>query len=333
MQKPLAIVAGLFLLTAPAYAVDNVKLVSGTATGKILAMSASEVTVESIQGNKRTIPVNEIEGIQYEGESIQLKNARTAVAGGRYQDALDALDKIKDSDLQRRAEIQQDIQYFRAVATAKLALASQGTIGQAGQLLAAFIAEQPNNYRHLTACELLGDLWVASGQPEEAQRYYQELAGAPWPDFQMRAGVAQGRALMAQKKWAEAIRVFQEVLDKTDRSENAAKQRMAATLGKTRCLIEVGNPDEAVTVARGLIDTAEPNATELLAKAYNTLGLAYRKLGRPRDALMAFLHTEILYSASREEYREALGNLVELWKEVQKPDRAAQTQDQLNQLK
>ena len=334
MQKSLAVFAGLVLLAAsPALGADTLKLLNGTANGKITAMSATEVTIESLSGSQRTLPVNEIDTISYEGESIQLKNARAAIAAGRYQDGLDALAKIKDSEIQRRAEIQQDIQYYRAVANARLALAGQGDVGEAGKALVAFISEQPQNYHHLAACELVGDLLVASGRADQAQRYYGELAQAPWPDYQMRAGVAQGRALLLQKKFDEAIRTFQAVIDKEAPGDTAARQRMAATLGKTRGLIEVGKPDEAVTVAQDLINAAEPNATDTLAKAYNILGLAYRKLNRPNDALMAFLHTDILYAASREDHREALRNLVELWKEVQKPDRAAQAQDQLNQIK
>lgn len=333
MHKRLAIVAGvIFLGTATAFGADSIKILNGTVTGKILAMSATEVSLESPSGGNKTVPVNEIDVIQYDGETLQLKNARAAVATGRYQDALDALAKIKESEAQRREEIQQDIEYYRALAHAKAALAGQGEIAEAVKQLTEFVRGRPQNYHHLAACELLGDLLVASGKPGEAQVFYGELAQAPWPDYQMRAGVALGRALLSEKKVDAALRTFQEVIDKSAPGETATKQRMAATLGKARCLIESGKPDEAITVAKGLIDSADPGAADLLAKAYNTLGLAYRKQARPRDALMAFLHTDVLYAASRDDHREALRNLVELWRELQKPDRAAQAQEQLNQL-
>jgi tetratricopeptide (TPR) repeat protein len=334
MNRPLAIVAFVAAwAAATAYGADSVKTLSGTVTGKLTAMSATEVTVETAASGKKTIPVNEIEVIHYEGETPYLKSARAAVASGRYQVVLDSLGKIKDAELERRPEIQQDVEFYRAVANARLALAGQGELAEAGTALAAFVTGQPNSYHHLAACELAGDLLVASQKPEAAQPYYDELGKAPWPDYQMRAGVAMGRALLATKKYDEAMRTFQEVLDKPASGETAERQRLAATLGKTRCLIEMGKAEDAIAVTKGLIETTDAGAAELYAKAYNTLGLAYRKAGRPQDALMAFLHTDVLYSASREDHIEALRNLVELWRELQKPDRAAQTQEQLNQLK
>ena len=60
------------------------------------------------------------------------------------------------------------------------------------------------------------------------------------------------------------------------------------------------------------------------AQAYNTLGTALRKAGKPQDALLAFLHVDVLYFASAEDHAEALANLAQLWNEVQKPERAAQ---------
>jgi hypothetical protein len=59
--------------------------------------------------------------------------------------------------------------------------------------------------------------------------------------------------------------------------------------------------------------------------------MVHRKAGHPQEALMAFLHTDVLYFTSREDHIEALRNLVDLWKELQKPDRASQAQEVLAQ--
>jgi hypothetical protein len=39
---------------------------------------------------------------------------------------------------------------------------------------------------------------------------------------------------------------------------------------------------------------------------------------------LAFLHVDVLYFRASGEHIEALRNLVELWKEVEKPERAAE---------
>ena len=96
----------------------------------------------------------------------------------------------------------------------------------------------------------------------------------------------------------------------------------AATLGKARCQAEAGQSDEAVALVEGVIAKANPEDVRLHAKAYNTLGLAHAKAGRTKDALLAFLHVDIIYFASPNEHIEALQNLVELWRQDQKPQRA-----------
>jgi hypothetical protein len=60
----------------------------------------------------------------------------------------------------------------------------------------------------------------------------------------------------------------------------------------------------------------------LMARAYNVLGLAHRQAGRTKEALLAFLHTDVLYSSQPDTHAEALANLVDLWEQVHKTERA-----------
>jgi tetratricopeptide (TPR) repeat protein len=170
---------------------------------------------------------------------------------------------------------------------------------------------------------MVGDLLVASGKFDTAQTYYGRLAKAPWPDYQMRAGIALGKAQLAEKKTDEALQSFETVLKTSAKGPQADRQRLAATLGKSRCLAMVKKSDEAVRLAESVIAQADPEESNLLAEAYNALGVAYREAGRPKDALLAFLHVDVLYFTSRADHIEALENLITLWNEVQKPERAA----------
>ena len=81
--------------------------------------------------------------------------------------------------------------------------------------------------------------------------------------------------------------------------------------------------DEAIKLAQKIIDKLDADETDLLAEAYNTLGTALRKAGRTKDALLAFLHVDVLYGEAPDTHAEALANLVELFTELHKPDHAA----------
>ncbi|MEA1951308.1 MAG: tetratricopeptide repeat protein, partial [Planctomycetota bacterium] len=80
-----------------------------------------------------------------------------------------------------------------------------------------------------------------------------------------------------------------------------------------------------------IIMAADPEQTRLLARAYNAKGTALRKANKPNDALLAFLHVDVLYFSSPEDHAEALANLAELWGEIHKPQQAMQARQILKQ--
>ena len=323
MNKRFVILAVAVWLGASAMGwADTIKKTEGSAMGDVTEMSALEVTIEK-DAVPTPVPVNEIEWIRYSDEPSFLNTARTAVAAGRYEDAVAALEKIKLGDVERQ-EVKQDVLFYTALAKARIALAGNDpeAIIKAGQLMAAFVKDNPGNYHYLDACEVVGDALVAVGKYSPAQNYYSQVGKAPWPDYKMRAGVALGRALLAEGKAADAMRSFQSVLDANAQSELADHQRLAATLGKARCLAEANKNDEAVTLVEGVIAKASPEQSELHARAYNALGIAHSKAGRTKEALLAFLHVDVLYFSSSKEHIEALENLVELWTKIEKPERA-----------
>ena len=107
--------------------------------------------------------------------------------------------------------------------------------------------------------------------------------------------------------------------------EAAESQKLAAQLGKATCLAATGEPDAGIKLVQEVIDKAEPEDADLNARAYVTLGNCYRqKEGATKDALLAFLHVDLLYNRDREAHAEALWNLARLWNELGKPERALQ---------
>jgi tetratricopeptide (TPR) repeat protein len=302
-------------------AIDTVKTTKTALPGRVV--SATPVTVELEQGvNKppKEIPVNQIQTIFYEREPPDLKTAKTHLLAGRYAEALAAIERIKSDS--SRSEIQQDIEFYRALCAAKLALAGGGKISEAGRLMKAFADANAKSYHYFEASEIVGDLLVAVHQYALAADYYDRLDKAPWPDYKMRAGVAAGRALLAQGKTAEAQTAFDKVIAIDAEGDLAQGQRTLARLGKARALIAAKKTDEAIKLVTDVLKTADAEDVPLLAGAYNVLGTAQRQAGHTQEALLAFLHVDVLYASLPDAHAEALANLAELWEQVLKTERA-----------
>jgi tetratricopeptide (TPR) repeat protein len=145
----------------------------------------------------------------------------------------------------------------------------------------------------------------------------------------MRAGIGLGRALLAQAKTADALKAFEDVQSNDSNSELAESQRVIAKLGKARCLAALKRGDEAVRLAQDIVAKADAKDEALMAEAYVTLGIAFQQANRPKDALLAFLHVDVLYDSVPDLHAEALANLIEVFLELHKPDHAGACRQRL----
>jgi tetratricopeptide (TPR) repeat protein len=312
-------------VSSSAGAADRVKLLAGNqSTGKIVEISPTEVVVE-VGSIKRKHPVNEIESVTYDAEPNELTQARFAVAAGRYADALALLEKVDPKDITRQAVVA-DVEFYKGLAAARLALDGSGSIADAGKRFLAFEKEHNTSFHYFEACETLGDMLVAVGNFDRAAPFYDKLAAAPWPELKLRAGVLSGRALVGQKAYDRAIARFDEVLATAAAGKEADRQKLAAALGKATALAGAGKTEEAIASVDEIIAKADPEDHQLHARAYNVLGNCYNAAGKKKEALLAFLHVDLLYSRFPQQHAEALANLATLWAQVDKADRAAAAQ-------
>jgi len=177
----------------------------------------------------------------------------------------------------------------------------------------------------------MGDLLMAADKYAAAQRQYAELAKTPWPDYKLRAGVLLGRTLAAQGKHDQAIRQFDDVLASREDDAAANEQKLSATLGKAVSLAETNQLDNAVSLVEQMIADTDPEQKELQARAYNALGDSYQRAGRTKDALLAYLHVDVLYSSVPDAHAEALSHLATLWNQVGQAERARAARQTLEQ--
>lgn len=326
----LALAAASCILPTTVRAVDRVKLVQGSQqNGDIKSTTATELSLE-IGATKKQVAVNEIDTVQFDGEPVQLTQARAAIRGGRYVEAAASLGKIASADI-KRPLVAEDVKFYDALAAGRLALAGSGAIAEAGKKMLAFEKTHPDSFHHFEACEIVGDLLVGMGNFAVADTYYGKLAQAPWPDYKLRAEVLSGRALVGQGKFKEAIAKFDQVLATSATGKDADAQKVAALLGKAAAFGGEENETEAVKLIDEVIAKADPENEELHARAYNLLGGCYMVTGKRQAAILAFLHTDLLYSRFPQLHAEALGKLVELFTADQKTERAAQARAQLKE--
>ena len=74
-----------------------------------------------------------------------------------------------------------------------------------------------------------------------------------------------------------------------------------------------------------------PEDAAAQAPAYNTLGDCLRAANRPKDALFAYLHTDLLYSKDKEEHPRALHQIAELYRQLKQDGRADEFAQRLKQ--
>ena len=323
LKQTVFITAAILLAVSVGHAADKVKvrgapLISGTIT----QMNPDEVVVEQGPVIKK-VPVNQIISIEYDEEPSELGNiVRNAYEDARFDDALAGIGKLELGEI-TRPEILQDVDFYKAASMARLALGGGGPPREAGGLLAAFEAKASGNYHYLEVCELLGDLLVAAGKVDNAQKYYDKLASSAFPEYKLKAGVLGARALESQKKYDAAIAKYDEVINSDADGKEAVSQKQAAMCGKASALGATGKTDEAIKLVEDVISQADAADLELHARAHNALGSCYRAAGKKKEALFHYLHTDLLFAAYPEQHAEALAALSTLWMEADKADRAA----------
>ena len=240
------------------------------------------------------IPANEITRIIFENSPDGLLAAQKDMLDGEYEKAIDALKKeIAGGQAARRWPRRSS--FAARIARPSWRFPERADPIEAGKQMYAFITNSPNSFHYLKACELMGDICVTLGKFADAQKYYAKLSQAPWPDYKIRAQVALGRSYLAQDNAAAADKAFDDALNNDAPGELAEAQRTAARIGKARCMVLTGKTDLALRSLNEILDRTDEKHPEINAMAYNALGTALRKAGKPKEAILAFLHVHLVY--------------------------------------
>ena len=88
---------------------------------------------------------------------------------------------------------------------------------------------------------------------------------------------------------------------------------------------------ESLEITNQLIADLNPTDVEMAARIYNAQGAGYEASGDTEGAILAYLHTHLMFSLQPDAHAQALQRLAELWPQVGKPERAAEARQELQQ--
>jgi tetratricopeptide (TPR) repeat protein len=303
----------------------NVKgAVGGRVRGQVQSETAAEVVVK-LGVNTINVPTDQIVAVNYDGRPPGMVLAESKESGGQLAEAADLYKKAA-AEATAKPLVQQAAKFKQAEVTADLALTDPARTAEAVGLLDAFVRTYPNTRLTASALETLAKLRLQKGEFPQADKAIADLAKLPRAAD--RAAVLRARLLARKGEHDHAV----EELDKlVQASPDGSPRQREARLARAESLAELKKFKEAEAEVRAVIKALPAEDVADQSLAYNTLGDCLRAAGRPKDALIAYLHTDVLYSKDKEQHPRALAQISRLWRELRRDDRAEEALQRLKQ--
>jgi tetratricopeptide (TPR) repeat protein len=335
LSRPMRRLLSILVLYLTAYPLraDEINLVAGSKVkqaiggrvrGQIQKESPSEVVV-MVGVNESAVPTDQIVSVRYDGQPATLQLAETREAAGQLAEAADLYKKAAGEAAEKPFVLQAAL-YHEAAALCDLALMEPDRAKEAKDRLLRFVQAYPNGRHIVAAREHLAQLQLHIGEYPQAEATIAELAKLP--KAAELASVLRTRVLAKQGKHAEAISELDRLISSfPDRSV----QQREARLAKAESLVALKNFKDAERLVRQVIQEAPPEDVPSQAAAYNTLGDCLREANHPKDALLAYLHTDLLYAKDKEEHPRALYQIEKLFRRLKQDVRADEYAQRLRQ--
>ena len=292
--------------------------------GDIQSETTTEVVVK-LGSTTTKIPTEEIVSIKYANQPPSMVMAETSESQGAMAKAID-LYKKATTEASGKPLIEQAAQFKAADLTAELALADPSKNAEAVTALADFVRAHPTSRHVASANESLARLQLQKADYAGIETTLASLSKLPGGAD--RAAVFRARVLEKKGDHTGAIAELDRLIKAGP--DGSTRQR-DAKLARAESLVQLKKYADAETEVRGVIKSLPPEDTSAMSAAYNTLGDALRAAGRPKDALIAYLHTDVLYSKDKEQHPRALASIVPLWRELKRDDRADEVLARLKQ--
>lgn len=302
---------------------------STAVTGQIVQITRNGVTIKS-SGANQEIPADQIRKILHEGDPRQLTDAREFVMEGQYDQALPLLESLELSALKREVA-QADAAFYRVYSQGQLALAGKGDKKGAAGAALTFAGKFTDSWHFFDAARLLGDLALSMGNYDAAIKYYGSLRSAPSVESKIAAVYLTATAYLEKGDLETAATEFDKVASVSVQSVEAARLQKLAKAGKAMALARGGKPKEGLEIVNSLISELNATDVELAARVYNAQGACFEAAKDVDGAILAYLHTHLMFSSQPLMHAQALAKLVQLWPQVGRPERAAEARKELQE--
>ena len=325
------LMAGFLAAAATAQAADIVNRKGGEtrAAGTITEVTKTQIVVKPSTGEPVAVPANDVASVEWNDAPALMKLGKGDENNGKFSDALDKFQKAVEELKTGNELVKTDLEFQIARVTARMALTDPDRRDEAVAKLTAFLKAHGDSFRFYEAQQWLGQVLLAKQEFEAARKAFEILAQAPWSDYKLSAQVNLGRVLITENKLDEATKAFDEAIAAATDSPADQARKYEAMVGKANSLIAQHKDAEALTALNDVVDHASPQDTSLQAEAYVLQGRCLQAENKTKEAVLAYLHVDVLFPRESAYHAEALYQLSKLWTAVQHPDRAAEAQAKL----
>ncbi len=317
-------------LALPVSAADTITRRDGTrVSGQITGGSKTDLTIKPSIGDAVTVPASEIAAIDWDAATADLKLGITDETGGRLDSALQRVTKSKSETKTPSDLLRHEFDFVLARINARMALADASKQDATIALLEAFRKTGSDHFRFYEATNLLGQVKLAKGDFAGARTAFEALAQSPGADYKLAAKIAQGRILMGEGQNEQAAQTFEEAITSAGASPAEQARKYEAMLGKAKAQALLSQHAEALQVLDDVISKAPADITALQAEAYVLQGNSLQALNRNKEAVLAYLHVDLLFAREAGFHAESLYHMSRLWKTVQFPERGLDAEGKL----
>jgi TolA-binding protein len=298
--------------------------IGGRVRGQVQSESPGEVVV-ALGANTTSVPTDQIASIRYDGQTATFQLAEARASSGLLPEAAELFKKAA-SETAGRPFPQQTALFREAEVLCELALVEPLRMKEAKDKITLFLRTYPTSRHVAAARESLARLQLHTDDFAGASSTLAELAKTPRAGE--RAAVIRTKVLARQGKHADAVAELDRLIASYPKGSD--RQR-AAMLAKAESLAGLKQFKDAESLVRQVIAGSAPEDAAAQAPAYNTLGDCLREANRPKEALIAYLHTDLLYSKDKEEHPRALYEIVLLFRKLKQDARADEYAQRLKQ--
>ena len=250
--------------------------------------------------------------------------AESRESGNQIAEAADYYKKAA-AEASGKPFIEQTARFRQAQLIAQLALGDPNRNAEAVALLDAAIKAYPNSRHIVAALDTLARLQIQKGDFAAVEKTIAAMSRLP------RRRPRRGPARQTLRQAGPARPGDRRVRPPDPGVAEGSTRRLEARLARAESLVGLKKFAEAEADVRAVIKASPAEDDQAQSAAYNTLGDCLRAAGKPKDALLAYLHTDLLYSKDKEQHPRALANIAKLLPRAQGDDRADEAVTRLSQ--